>query len=94
VTVKVLPAIVRVPVRVPDVVLLDTANATEPLPVPLEPEVMEIQIALLDAVQAHPEGAVTATVPLPAVDPKLCDPGEIVSEHVPACVTVMLLPAI
>ena len=23
-----------------------------------------------------------------------CDPGEIVSEHVPACVTVMLLPAI
>jgi hypothetical protein len=94
VTVKVLPAIVRVPVRVPDVVLLDTANATEPLPVPLDPEVMEIQIALLDAVHAHPDGAVTATVPLPAVDPKLCDPGEIVSEHVPACVTVMLLPAI
>jgi hypothetical protein len=85
---------VMVPVRVPAVVLLDTVNATDPLPVPLAPEVMEIQSALLDAVHAQPEGAVTATVPLPPVEPKLCDAGEIVSVHVPACVMVTVLPPI
>jgi hypothetical protein len=38
---------------------------TVPLPVPLAPDVIVIQPALLVAVQAHPLAAVTLTEPLP-----------------------------
>ena len=44
---------------------------TEPFPLPLEPEVIVIQLALLVAVQAHPFGAVTATLPVPPLAEKL-----------------------
>ena len=36
-----------------------------PLPLPLDPEVMLIQLSLLEAVQLHPLAAVTLTLPLP-----------------------------
>jgi hypothetical protein len=52
-------------------------------------------VLLLTAVQAQPDGAVTATVPVPPPDATLCDVAEIVSVQViPACVTVKVLPAI
>ena len=53
---------VNVPVRWPPV-FAATVNVTEPLPLPLEPVVTMIQLALLTAVQAQPDGAVTATGP-------------------------------
>ena len=40
-------------------------NWTVPLPVPLAPEVIVSQEALLVAVKAQPAGAVTATLPVP-----------------------------
>ena len=36
-----------------------------PVPLPLAPDVTVSQLALLDAVQAQPAGAVTVTVPVP-----------------------------
>jgi len=39
-----------------------TENATEPLPLPLAPDAIEIQESLLDAVHAHPFSAETLTV--------------------------------
>ncbi len=96
VTVKVLPAIVSVPVRDDVDVLADTPKLTEPFPDPDAPAVTVSQpVLLLTAVQAQPEGAVTATVPVPPPDATLCDVAEIVSVQViPACVTVKVLPAI
>ena len=59
------PAIVIVPV-LEDVLLFDpTEKLTVPLPEPLAPDVMVIQVALLTAVQLHPVVAVTLTVPVP-----------------------------
>ena len=66
VTVKDWPAMVRVPEREVIVELAATEKATEPLPLPDEPEVMEIQESLLEAVHVHAEAAVTATVPVVA----------------------------
>jgi hypothetical protein len=63
--VNVLPAIVSVPVRELVVVFAATVYPTFPEPVPLAPDVIEIQSALLAALHAHPDGIVTATVPLP-----------------------------
>jgi hypothetical protein len=64
VTVKLRPAIVSDPVR--DVLLFAAiVNATEPLPVPLAPDVIEIHDAPLLAVHRHPVCVVTAAVPLP-----------------------------
>jgi hypothetical protein len=54
---------------------------TVALPVPLEPEANEIHAAWLDAVQLHPEGAVTATVDVPAEAPTDAPPGLIVYEQ-------------
>jgi hypothetical protein len=68
VTVKVCPAMVRVPVRAGSV-FAATLYVTVPLPVPLEAPVMVIHASLLVAVQAHPAGAVTVTVPLSAPAP-------------------------
>jgi hypothetical protein len=78
-TLKVLPAIVSVPVRGVVVGLAVTLNATDPLPVPVAPALMVIQPALLVALQPH--AAVTATVPLPAVDVMFADAGEMVGVH-------------
>ena len=43
-----------------------TENLTVPLPVPLAPEVIPIQLSLLLAVQEQLLAAVTDTVPFPA----------------------------
>ena len=59
------PAIVTVPVRSLSLsVFVATLNATEPLPLPLAPDVTVIQFALLLAVHAQPVPADTATVPV------------------------------
>ena len=95
VTVKVLPAIVTVPVRDVVPVFAATSYVTDPLPLPVAPALIVIQAALLVAVHAHPLPAVTVTVPLTVVEATLADAGAIVGVHgAPACVTVKVLPAI
>jgi hypothetical protein len=67
VTVKVWPAIVNAPVRAAPV-LAATVKVTDPLPLPVAPEVTVIHCTLLAAVHAHPTAAVTVTgVPAPPV---------------------------
>jgi hypothetical protein len=51
--VTVWPAIVSVPVRAAPV-LAEALNPTEPLPLPLEPDVIDSHAALLTAVHVHP----------------------------------------
>jgi len=64
VTVKVCPAIVSVPVRLAP--LFGAAEKlTDPFPVPTAPELIVSQLAWLEAVHAHPEAALTPTVPVP-----------------------------
>ena len=65
VTVKLCPATVRVPVLGARAVLAATEYFTVPLPLPLAPEAMVIQLSLLVAVQLQPAGAVTSTLPAP-----------------------------
>jgi hypothetical protein len=65
VTVKVRPAMFRLPVRAPPLVFAATVNATVPLPAPERPLVIVIQLALDDAFHEHVLPAVTSTVPLP-----------------------------
>jgi hypothetical protein len=69
VTVKVFPAIVSVPVRADVAVFAVTENDVEPEPVRLAPAVIVSQLALLVAAHAHPEPAVTETVPVDAPAP-------------------------
>ena len=78
VTVKVCPAIVRVPVRELVPVLAVTDHVTVPAPVPLAGVHVSQVVALLELVhvQVEPLG-VTVTVPLPAADPGLALAGEI-----------------
>ena len=64
-TVKVAPAIVKVPLRAAVVVFAAALMPTAPLPLPLAPEVTLSQVALLAAVHAQPAPAVTLTVPVP-----------------------------
>ena len=65
-TVNVWPAIVSVPLRAAPV-LAATLNSTDPLPLPLAPEVMLIQDALVDAVHVQPPVVDTDTgAPAPA----------------------------
>jgi hypothetical protein len=64
--VKVCPAIVIDPLR-PAPVFAATEYPTEPLPVPVLPEVMLIQPSLLAAAQPHPVPAVTLTLPVPGL---------------------------
>ena len=67
---------------------------TDPLPLPVAPALIVIQAAFLTALQVHPAGAVTVTVPLTIVEATLADAGEIVGvQGAPACVTVNVLPA-
>ena len=95
VTVKVLPAIVSVPVRALVVGFAVTLYVTVPLPLPLLPALIEIQDALLLAVQAQPVVAVTVTVPLPPAAVAFAEGEEIVGIHgVPAWVTAKVAPAI
>jgi hypothetical protein len=64
-----------------------------PLPLPGVPLVMVIHGAAVVAVQLHPVDAVTVIVPVPAVDGRLVDDGEIVGEQVPpAWFTVNVFP--
>ena len=63
-TAKVCPAIVSVPFRSSSSRFSATLNVTDPLPLPLAPEVTVIHDALLVAVHPHPLGAETDT-PIP-----------------------------
>jgi len=65
VTVNVCPAIVRAAVRAVVPVLVVTLKVSVLVPLPLPPEVTVSQLALLEEVQAQPDGAVTVTVPVP-----------------------------
>jgi hypothetical protein len=76
--------------------LLPTLYFTEPLPVPLAPEVTLIQESLDTAVHAQPASAVTDTVPLPplALNESLVGEMEYVqAEAAGACETVKVCPA-
>ena len=57
---------VNVPMRLalPAVLFAETLYVTVPLPVPVAPDTILIQSALLLAVQAHPVGEVTLAVAL------------------------------
>jgi hypothetical protein len=81
---RVCPATLKVPVlEVP--VLALTEKATAPLPVPLAPEVIPIQLSLLLAVQEQLLAVVTATLPLPGEARKEAGDGWLTSmEHVGA----------
>jgi hypothetical protein len=62
-----------------------------PLPLPLDPLVMVIQVSLLVAVQLQPAETVTATLAAPPLDVALGFAGETLKLHVgdaAACVTV------
>lgn len=67
VIVRVCPAIVTVPVRLVVLVFCETVKLTVPLPEPVAPEVMVIQVSLDVAVQLQPAVVVTAALPLPPV---------------------------
>jgi hypothetical protein len=94
VTVKVLPAIVSVPVRGVVAVFAATSKVTEPLPFPVAPVARVIHPALLVAVHAQPVAAVTETaLPVVAAAATFAAPDEIVGAHgAPACVTLNVLP--
>jgi hypothetical protein len=62
-TVNVCPAIVNVPVRSLPVLFEATVYVTEPLPLPLAPLVIPIQLALLPAVHGQPDCVLTDTGP-------------------------------
>jgi hypothetical protein len=75
VTVKVAPAMVKVPVRAVPAGLAAALKPTDPLPLPVAPLVMVTQLSLLAAVQAHPVGAVTETEPVPPPATTDCEVG-------------------
>ena len=94
VTVTVWPATVSVPVRGDVAVLAAMAKPTVPFPLPLAPDVMLSQEALLVAVHVHPVAAVTLLLLELALAPGLSDVGETVYvQATPACVTVTVWPA-
>ena len=85
---------VSLSVRELDDVLANTEYVTVPVPVPLLPEVIVIQLALVVADQVQPAGAVTATLPLEATAARDWVAGEIVQvQAAPAWVTVCVWPA-
>lgn len=74
VTSIVYPATVSTPVRGAVPVLFAARNDTTPFPVPLDPDEMVSQAALLAAVHGHPDAAVTfmdavAPVAVPVMGP-------------------------
>ena len=71
-----------------------TVYDTVPLPLPLVPAVIWTNPVLLFAVQLHPEGAVTFTLPLPPLEPKEVEEAESEYEQLtPASVMVKFWPA-
>ena len=75
VSVKLCPAIVSVPVRVPPL-FASKAYCTVPLPLPEAPfEIVTHGVLVAAAVQVQPAGAVTATDPVPAAADTVWDPG-------------------
>jgi hypothetical protein len=93
-TVTVRPATLREPVRDAELALAATVYLVLPLPDPLAPDAMVIQLALLVAVQPQPEPPVTVTVAVPPPAVTLCDVGETCRLHDPLSVIVTVLPAI
>ena len=71
VTVNVAALTVRVPVRLVVPELAATVNETVPVPVPADPAVTVIHVALLTTVHAHPTDAVAVVLPEPPAAPKL-----------------------
>jgi hypothetical protein len=71
------PAMVNEPLREDVPLLAVTEYVTVPFPDPLAPDVIEAQLRLSVAVQAHPLPAVTATVAEPPPAAIDCDVGEI-----------------
>ena len=67
VTVKVFPAMVNVPWRLVLALFAVTEYVTVPLPLPFLPDKILIQLALLAAVQEHPDGEVTLTEAFPPI---------------------------
>jgi len=94
VTVNVRPAIVSVPVRADVVVFAATEYPTEPEPLPLAPDVIEIHEAELEAVQLHDAAVVTATEPVVAPAATDVALGAIEKVQPAPCVTVNVCPAI
>jgi hypothetical protein len=74
-TVTVFPATVTVPVREDDPVFVATSNVTAPLPLPLPPDVIVMNGALLVALHAHPGEVVTVTVTGPPPEMTAGDSG-------------------
>jgi hypothetical protein len=78
VTVKVVPAIVSVPVRGAPPVFAATLKPTLPEPNPLRPEVSVIHVALLLASQPQPADVDTALLPVPPSSPNAWLIGDVV----------------
>ena len=76
VTVNVCPAIVSVPVRAVPLLLAATWYVTVPSPVPDDPPVIVMKVALLCAVHEQAEPVVTPMDPLPVLDAKLALAGD------------------
>jgi len=92
--VTVWPAMVSVPVRGDVAVLAAMENATAPFPLPLAPDVMASQEALLVAVQLQPAGVVTVLPLKLAAAPGVSAVGDTVNvQGTPAWVTVTVWPA-
>ena len=94
--VTVCPATVSVPVRAEREVFAAMLNAAVPLPLPLAPEVIVSQVALLVAVQAHPASAVTVALLEPSAAARFNVVGATVKvqdEVAAACVTVIVSTA-
>jgi hypothetical protein len=95
VALKVLPAIVIVPLRGVLPGFAAAFNVTLPLPDPLEPAMTVIHEAWLVAPQVHPASAVTATVLDSPSGAKSFEPGAIVSVQLtPAWLALKVWPAI
>jgi hypothetical protein len=75
------PAIVRVPVREPVLVLAVAVQVTDPLPVLLAGVQVSQPVALLVAFQLQPAPAVTLTEPVPPAEPGLAVVAEIEYVH-------------
>jgi hypothetical protein len=76
-TVKLSPAIVRVPVRLVVAALAATVNVVLPGPVPAAPELTVIHAALLTADHTQPVPTLTVLLPVPPPATTDCEVGEI-----------------
>ena len=78
---NVLPAIVRLPLRLEGDVFASTLKPATPGPDPEAPLVTVIHDALLIALQAQPVPAVTVLLPLPGAGVNDCVVGEMLYEQ-------------